>query len=170
MTDTPSADPTWQEWLDHQSGGLAYFARQVASGLPAEPYTGEGLAVAETALLERYPSAEAADADDSLEADRCFDSTQRFIAETFVRSFEGRLAPAPASTPNDPEPLVWLPFTDVPIEPYTLIAYALDRRTGTEWARVHDTMAEPYAAWVERGRPPLERFIADWWEAPERRG
>ncbi|WP_433577533.1 hypothetical protein [Nocardia brasiliensis] len=150
--DEDQHDPRWLEWLGEMDDQIAGFLAETMSDMPDDPWTVEGLSCAERAALELFADADAAEA---AEQRGMVDRFARFVGEVFRRNFEGRWY---NNTDADDQgrgfgPALREGYNPAYLEPVRLVFAALDRRTGSEWARVFGYSEKRYAEWVATGRP-----------------
>ncbi|WP_405134011.1 hypothetical protein [Nocardia sp. NBC_01388] len=154
-------DPAWLAWLAEMDGALETFFAVDVPGMPTDPFTAAGLAHAEQALMAMFESA-----DPLLEPENAAvaDRFQRYVGETFVRSFESRWMNVRISENRDTdvffgrrgfEPVVIRPFQDSFVDVVSMVLTAAHIRTGEEWTWIYGNSVEDHAEWLSRGRPPL---------------
>lgn len=160
--DKDQQNPAWLAWLAEMDDALETFLAVDVPDMPADPFTAAGLAHAEQVLMTMFPSAGS-----WLEPENAaiVDRFQRYVGETFIRSgFEGRWMNVRVTEGRISSvffdrrgfaPVVLEPFRTVFIDLMSMLAIAVDRRTGKEWMRVYGYSEQGYAEWVAKGRKPL---------------
>jgi hypothetical protein len=103
-------------------------------GMPDDPYTEEGLRIAEAEALRRFSSIP-----DVLAAENrhMFDKFVRFIGETFVRGLGGHWTNKPLVDDGKAYVGVGFPWRETTLEIPTMVTSAVARRTGDEWSFVY---------------------------------
>jgi hypothetical protein len=113
-------------------------------GMPADPFSAEGLAVAEAAALQHFADRAAVTAPDNREL---FDKYIRFIGEAFVRGLGFTWTNKPKAFDDGRAYLAVENATlDAQLEVGKMLTAAMSRRTGEEWAFVYRNMQEDLAA------------------------
>ncbi|WP_433654543.1 hypothetical protein ACQPW1_27780 [Nocardia sp. CA-128927] len=145
-------DPRWLAWLAEMDDQIDRFRTETVPGLSAGPWDAEDLRSVERALLERFPDVDDAEGPEHQET---VDQFARFIGEVFRRNFEGHWY---NNTDADDQrrgfgPSLREGYNPAYLEPVRLVFAALDRGTGSEWARVFGFSQKRYAEWAATGRP-----------------
>jgi hypothetical protein len=107
--------------------------------MPDDPFTEEGLRVAEAEALRRFPDSATALAPENREQS---DKFIRFIGEVFVRSLGGEWTNDPGFGQGGAYLGVQFPGMEGSLEVPTLFTSALRRRDGESWAFVYRNRAE----------------------------
>lgn len=136
----PSRDEGFAAWLAMNDYLLdCEFLAGDVPGMPEDPYTEDGLRIAEANALSRF-----ADSDEALAPDNreMYDKFVRFIGEVFVRSLGGEWTNKPFVDDGSAYLGVRFPWRDESLTVPTLFTSALHRRTGEQWAFVYRNAQE----------------------------
>lgn len=109
------------------------------SGMPDDPFSEDGLRVAEAEALRRFADSEEALAPANREL---FDKFVRFVGEAFVRGIGGEWTNRPYVDDGRAYLGLRFPWTEYTLTMPTLVTAALARRTGEEWAFVYRCQLE----------------------------
>jgi hypothetical protein len=134
QTAEPSREEGFAAWLAMNDYLLdCEFLAGDVPGMPADPYSEDGLRVAEGDALRRFASI-----DDVLAPENraMYDKFIRFIGETFVRGLGAVWTSRPMVDDGQPYIGVRLPGQAETLEIPTMLTSAVHRRTGDEWAFV----------------------------------
>lgn len=107
-------------------------------GMPDDPYTEEGLRVAEADALRRFSSVAELVAPTNRDM---LDKFVRYVGQTFVRGLGGQWTNRPLVDTGRAYVGISFPWREHTLEIPTLVTSAIARRTGDRWARVY-TMAQ----------------------------
>ncbi|WP_297613648.1 hypothetical protein [Nocardia sp.] len=154
-------DPAWLTWLSEMDGALETYFAVDAPDMPGDPFTAVGLAHAERVFMAMFSAV-----DPLFEPEHAavVDRFQRYVGETFVRSFDGRWMNVRISESRDTdvffdrrgfEPVVLTPFQDSFIDVVSMVLTAVHCRAGGEWAWIYGNSAQDYAEWRAPGQPRI---------------
>ena len=102
-------------------------------GMPDDPYTEEGLRIAEAEALRRFPDLASARAPENA---AMFDKFVRFLGETLVRRLNGEWTNDAGMDREVPYIGVQIPEMSISTNIPLLVTSAMARRTGDRWAFV----------------------------------
>lgn len=122
-------------WMDMMEYQVEMFLTMELDGLPDDPFTREGLAVAEAALLSAFPDTDALRQPESFDL---WDGYARFLGETLVRRFGGKWVNVPDVEGDGSTPGVLKPHNPNFIEVFNTVYATVHRRTGREWSKLYD--------------------------------
>ena len=123
--------PEWLEWLAGMESGLETFFTQIVPNMPDDPWTEEGMRVAEAAALEYFPDKDSANARKTPENLQVIDSFVRYLGEVSVRCFEG-VWMCGVDEGGEPEQLIVEPYSTVEVPIRARLTATMRRRTGHE--------------------------------------
>jgi hypothetical protein len=103
-------------------------------GMPSDPFSEEGLRVAEAEALRRFDDADQALAPENREL---YDKFVRFIGEAIIRGVGGEWTNRPLVDDGKAYLGIRFPWRKETLTVPTLFTAALARRTGEEWAFVY---------------------------------
>jgi hypothetical protein len=109
------------------------------SGMPDNPYSEDGLRVAEAEALRRFDSINQGLA---LENRELYDKFVRFIGQAIIRSVGGEWTNRPLVDDGKAYLGLRFPWRNETLTVPTLFTAALARRTGEEWAFVHRNLVK----------------------------
>jgi hypothetical protein len=114
-------------------------------GLPDDPFTEEGLRVAEAEALRRF-----ADVAEVLapENRQMYDKFVRYIGETFVRGLGAQWTNRPMVDDGKPHIDIRYPWQPETLDVPAMLTSAVHRRTGQEWAFVYRMATEDRENWL----------------------
>jgi hypothetical protein len=115
------------------------------TGMPENPYTEEGLRIAEAEALRRFASS----AEIREPANReMYGKFMRYVGETFVQALGAEWTSSPMV--DDGKPYIGLryPWKPKTVNVATLVTSALARRSGDQWAFVFRMADEDRRAWL----------------------
>lgn len=149
-------DPAWIAWLGDMDAVVTNFVHTEFADTTVDPFSADGLLVAEARALERFGSIAEFKAEENGEL---ADQYVRYLGEVFVRNFDGRwvniLQPTKGLVAS-----VEYPYPGWYLNPRSFITAALHRRTGKEWAFVFGNEAVDYAKWTKDIVPPAKRTLS----------
>lgn len=151
--------PEYLKWLAGMDAAIEHFLSHDVPEMPADPWSAEGLRVAEQAALRAFPSMDAVDAPENAElADRF----RRYLGEVWVRKFEGRWVNVPAGR-QDYYGGTFEPAIAAPDNPNYLFVVprlnsAVHDRTGVSWSDIYRYSEVDYSKWVLAGRPDINEW------------
>lgn len=127
----------WMAMMDHlvEDDFLTFDVE----GMPEDPYSEEGLRVAEAEALRRFDGPTTALAAENREM---YDKFVRFVGEAFVRGLGGQWTNVPMVDDGKAYLGIRFPWRRETLTIPTLFTSALHRRTGEEWAFVYRNMRE----------------------------
>ena len=143
----------WLAWLADMDAVVSEFIAVEFPDLKVDPFSADGLHVAEARALERYGSiAEFKAPENAVLADKYI----RYLGEVMVRNFGARWVNI-LHQRHGMVASVEYPYPAMYFEPQFMITASLHRRTGEEWARVFGYQRESYAEWTKDVVPPATR-------------
>ncbi len=154
-------DPAWLEWAAGISDRAARLAADIP-GMPADPWTVEGLAAVEQYALTAF---EDQDATLALENRALAEAIWSYLIELHVQTTEGRARNVPEN--GEIAGLEFGPdgsddYSALYLTPITLLTALFSRakRAGftTFWVPIYERHVADYKKWVAAGRPSR----ADW--------
>lgn len=113
--------------------------------MPADPYSEEGLKVAEAEALRRFSDKYDVVAPANREI---FDKFVRFVGETFVHGLGGEWTNKPLVDDGKAFVGIRFPWVESLVNVPTLVTAAMTRRTGDEWAFVYRRQQLRRDAWA----------------------
>jgi hypothetical protein len=138
-------DPAWLEWMTQRNDRLQIFFSCTVPDMPYDKYSTAGIRTAETALLRRYPTLDAAAPDDAVLVDfSCY------LGEVFVQSLDAYWINDPFPSPA-PRATIHFPYSEVRLCVYEQVVLALHHRTGTRWSGIYAALSAQCATWWESG-------------------
>lgn len=135
---TVSRDEGFAAWMAMMDYLVEYdFLTFDVDGMPDDPYSEEGLRVAEAEALRRFDGSAAALAPENREL---YDKFVRFVGEVFVRSLGGQWTNVPMVDDGKAYLGIRFPWRPETLPIPTLVTSALHRRTGEQWTFVYRNM------------------------------
>ncbi|WP_139279917.1 hypothetical protein [Rhodococcoides yunnanense] len=146
------SDPRFISWLKMQDAAIELeFIVSDVPELKPHLYTREGIVIAESAALERFPGWREAFNSDNLTLAMRF---VYFIGETIRRHTGGQWVALPQLPPKSGAiQAIDAPFRSGFYVPTELLQVALAQRTGDKIVRVFDHALRAEQEWVDAGRP-----------------
>ncbi|WP_405159851.1 hypothetical protein OG203_25745 [Nocardia sp. NBC_01499] len=149
-------DPRWLAWLGDMDRQIDRFLNETVPDMPNNPWSAEGLRLAEKAALELFPTPASVDQPENRDL---ADQFHRFVGEVFRRNFEGVWRNVPsfddAKRSRGFGPVIQRPFAVFYLGVIQTLTTAIDRRAGNIWSQSFGYSEEDYQAWVESGRPAV---------------
>lgn len=132
-------DEGFAAWLAMNEYLLEDFLDNDVTGMPDDPFSEEGLRIAEAEALRRFDSKDAALAPENREL---YDKFVRFLGEAIARGVGGAWTNKPLHDDGKAYLGLSFPWRKETLAIPTLFTTALARRTGEEWAFVYGNLVK----------------------------